>query len=287
MEKNNEKYQVDHSFLSEPVPYGELSLVQVGRLFLNENGGVSEHTHLNWFELTAVTDGEGEVVTNGHRIPVERGDLFFSYPGDFHAITTGDSHPLKFDYLAFWTEDEGLAFRLLDIEQRHPTAESRRFRDGRIDAMIADILAEWESGEPSCEMVETALRYVVLRVLHDFEESTASHAEIADSKRALCYRIMTYIDSHIFSVDSLKDLTDVMNYRYSYLSEVFRKTTGDTIAHYFRDRRLEAGKLLLGEGKMTVSEVAEKLGYSSVYSFSRSYKALFGVCPTGLGRKQK
>ena len=76
-----------------------------------------------------------------------------------------------------------------------------------------------------------------------------------------------------------------MQYNYSYLSDLFCKVTSDTLLHYYRTRRLEAAKLLLSEGKLSVGEIADLLHYASIYTFSRSFKEAFDITPAQYRRQ--
>lgn len=40
-----------------------------------------------------------------------------------------------------------------------------------------------------------------------------------------------------------------------------------------------AARLLLNEGKLNITKIAELLNYSSIYSFSKAFKEKYGVSP--------
>lgn len=52
--------------------YDGLSVVQVGRMFCKSTTVVDTHMHLNCYELTVVTDGEGLIYANGMPTPVKK-----------------------------------------------------------------------------------------------------------------------------------------------------------------------------------------------------------------------
>ena len=90
---------------------------------------------------------------------------------------------------------------------------------------------------------------------------------------------MNYIDTHIYTMASLSDVADAMHYNYSYISDLFKRTTDETLSAYYRRKRLDTARLLLSEGKLSVTQISELLNFSSIYTFSRSYKDYFGVSP--------
>ena len=74
-------------------------------------------------------------------------------------------------------------------------------------------------------------------------------------------------------------------YSYSkyYLERQFKKAYGISLIAYRNEKRMQhARKLLELE---SVSDVAEELGFRSIYSFSRAFKKQFGICPSECRKK--
>lgn len=70
-----------------------------------------------------------------------------------------------------------------------------------------------------------------------------------------------------------------MNYSPNYLTKVFRKETGVNFSDYLSDYRMTMAKRWLVETDMKVSEIAEKLKYTSPANFIRSFRKLEGTTP--------
>ena len=71
-----------------------------------------------------------------------------------------------------------------------------------------------------------------------------------------------------------------MNYEYNYLSNLFSEVKGTTIEHYIIAHKIERAKELLVYNEMTLTEVAEKLHYSSVGHLSNQFKKVTGLTPS-------
>lgn len=67
---------------------------------------------------------------------------------------------------------------------------------------------------------------------------------------------------------------------YSSLSNLFSELEGTTIEKYFISQRIEKVKELLVYDEMTLSEIADYLGYSSVAYLSNQFKKITGLTPT-------
>ncbi len=78
--------------------------------------------------------------------------------------------------------------------------------------------------------------------------------------------------SHYLSRDLGKD--------YSTLTNLFSSVEGLTIEKYFILQKIERVKELLVYNELTLSEIADRLGYSSVQALSNQFKKITGLNPT-------
>ncbi|MEK6795343.1 MAG: AraC family transcriptional regulator [Spirochaetota bacterium] len=67
---------------------------------------------------------------------------------------------------------------------------------------------------------------------------------------------------------------------YATLNRACRKATGRSIAKRLRELCLEEAKGLLAYSALSVTEIADHLGYSGIHEFSRDFKRHCGVPPT-------
>jgi AraC-like DNA-binding protein len=275
------RFHINNTHFYKPLSFGQFSLYQSGRLYMQSGESIGQHPHLNWFELTAVSKGEGIVVTNGVSSNVKKGDIYLSFPCDIHNVISSSSDPLEYDFIAFYCDDGDIKTALDRIIPNHSDGNKRIFADTDISMLITSVINETaENNTLSNVMLESLLTQIAVRTVRALENKS-DVLEIKPKRDAtsLCYKVMNYIDSHIFSITSLSSLSEVFGYNYSYISDVFAKTTSFTIASYYSEKRLERAKLLLKEKQLTATEIASLLNYSSVYSFSKAYKNKFGHSP--------
>lgn len=78
---------------------------------------------------------------------------------------------------------------------------------------------------------------------------------------------------------------------YKYLSTLFSETQGCTVEKYFIALKIERAKELLVYDELTLSEIAFRLGYSSVAHLSAQFKRTTGLTPSRFkkagGRKRR
>ncbi|MFP5042189.1 helix-turn-helix domain-containing protein [Parasediminibacterium sp. JCM 36343] len=69
-------------------------------------------------------------------------------------------------------------------------------------------------------------------------------------------------------------------YDYTYLSNVFSRSAGVSIAHYIILHKIEKVKELLSYNELNLTEISYQLHYSSVAHLSNQFKKITGVTPT-------
>ncbi len=82
-------------------------------------------------------------------------------------------------------------------------------------------------------------------------------------------------------------LADRLNYEYNYLSSLFSSVEGITLEQYIIRQKIERVKELLFYDELTLSEIAHKLGYSSVAHLSGQFKKVTGLTPSELKRSRE
>jgi AraC-like DNA-binding protein len=75
-------------------------------------------------------------------------------------------------------------------------------------------------------------------------------------------------------------LTDHIHLDYPYLSNLFSSIEGITIEKYYIAQKIEKAKELLVYNELSLSEIAYKLGYSSVQHLSNQFKKVTGLTPS-------
>ena len=75
-------------------------------------------------------------------------------------------------------------------------------------------------------------------------------------------------------------LSKKLNKEYSQLSRLFSEVEGTTIEQFFILQKIEKVKEWLAYNELTLSEIAWKLGYSSVAHLSSQFKKMTGLNPS-------
>jgi len=82
-------------------------------------------------------------------------------------------------------------------------------------------------------------------------------------------------------------LSERLHYEYNYLSNLFSSVEGITLEQYIIRQKIEKAKELLFYDELTLSEIADKLGYSSVAHLSGQFKKVTGFTPSALKKSRQ
>ena len=272
-------FVINHNFVKNPLKLEKLNLLQLGRVFCNETFYCDNHYHVNWYELTIVTDGEGVIYANDNPTKIKKGDIYFSTTFENHKIETSKEKPLKYDFFSFCPTDKQLAEQLQKFSNSN-NVTSRVFSSERITFLVSTALHELtrEKDEFTLSTINAICLQILVYLIRSLNK-VKTESTNPSNKEVLCFQIMEYITSNLYNVKKISEIASVFGYSYNHLSYLFKKTTGNTIIEFYNQTRLNVGKALIQEGNLSLSKIAKKLNFSTVYSFSNSFKKHFGVSP--------
>lgn len=274
-------YKINNEFLDNPVDFGGIRLIRAGRYYCEPGAVVPYFSHDDFFELTIVNDGSGIILTNGKRIPVRQNEIYVSFPFDKHGIISSESDPIQYDHLAFVIENDEYLKAMNEIVAEYGDPFCRIISDRRINYLTYCVISEFNKEESFYkDVVRYAIYNIIIYIIRKFNEKNLTFfSENVSDGEIFCNRLMSYIDANVYEIEKLSDLTKITNYNYSYLSQLFKKTTGGTLRDYYLSRKLEEADSLVKEGKLKICQIAEKLHYSAPDAFTKAYKKKYGVPP--------
>ncbi|MEK5490142.1 response regulator [Paenibacillus sp. FSL R7-0297] len=92
-------------------------------------------------------------------------------------------------------------------------------------------------------------------------------------------KIRQYIRSRLSEEITRDELAASVYLNPAYLSRLFKKETGLSMSDVIIQERLQKAKQLLEETELKITDIAERVGYTSLGSFSNLFKRMVGVTP--------
>lgn len=109
---------------------------------------------------------------------------------------------------------------------------------------------------------------------------------ISDKKSILIERIKTIVIELIYYSEkqprtNFSDfLSEKLNYDYTYLANIFSENQNTTIEQYILNHKIERVKELLIYDELNLTEIANKMHYSSLAHLSNQFKKMTGLTPS-------
>ena len=102
----------------------------------------------------------------------------------------------------------------------------------------------------------------------------------AENAPPAVHAAVEYIRGHLHGKISLSDVSKAVFVSQFHLSRMFARHMGKPLMEYAQDKRLAEAEKLLRETSLSVSEIAEQLGYSTLAYFSGCFRKKFGQAPS-------
>ncbi|WP_269000198.1 helix-turn-helix domain-containing protein [Enterococcus faecium] len=85
---------------------------------------------------------------------------------------------------------------------------------------------------------------------------------------------------------SVKDIAVSLSIHENYLSRLFKNDMGISIKEYISEIKISIANDLLSSTEYSIQQISDKIGFSTVQSFSKAFKKANGVSP-GVYRKRR
>lgn len=96
----------------------------------------------------------------------------------------------------------------------------------------------------------------------------------------LIREVKEYVQRHYDREIKLAEIAELLHVNKNYLSQLFKKVTGDTFVSYLNKYRIEKAKTKLREGRYLIYEISEMVGYQNPTYFSQVFKSITGMSPS-------
>ena len=152
---------------------------------------------------------------------------------------------------------------------------------------LRNILREMEMKQPGYEDVcQAFMEILIIRLMRSTGLSLPSETSAVSTNRQ-CAAVRRYIDLHFKEALTLEQLAEEGHMNKFYLSHAFKREYGVSPINYMISRRIEESKYLLAETDLSLSQIAQLLGFSSLSYFSQVFHRTQNISPKEYRQSQK
>ena len=231
------------------------------------------HTH-NHMELFYIIGGKGQFLIQDELYPVNVSNLVIINPNVTHTEVSLNAQPLEYIVLGI----DGIEL------QTSPTSNGQfsildQFESVEISSCLRNILRETELKNTGYEDIcQAYMEILIIRLMRNTSLAIPTEPQTVFTNRQ-CAAVRRYIDLHFKESLTLEQLAEEGHMNKYYLSHTFKREYGVSPINYMISRRIEESKYLLAETDLSMSQISQLLGFSSLSYFSQVFRRTQSVTP--------
>lgn len=247
----------------------------------------SGETHDFW-ECVYVLSGEISVSADERVYDLKKGQIIFHKPLELHKFHVTDKSGAELIIFSFSAEGELLSFLKdkvfsLNLIQENIMRELISYADTYADKSAGQrmFLSAFESSKTYSQTVSLFLQRLFLSLSENnvvLESSNEHESKVFSTA-------VSFMNESLNEKPTIEEIASRANVSVSSLKRIFTKFAGMGIHKYFLKLKLKRAAELLVEGR-SVTEVSEKLGFSSQGYFTKTFKRETGVLPSETLRRK-
>lgn len=242
---------------------------------------IAAHSHSNVsYEIHYTHRGRGTVTVEGNSYDVYPGALYVTGPGVVHAQVSDTDDPvieyclyLNCRRIAHPANDPLLLFT--------DTVYWIGRDDGTIFSLLSQLIEEnRQSHRDTLLMSETLLRHIVLQLTRVYRRDKTTHAQTPPLlTRDSFMPILEDAFFYRYNTLTLNELAGLLNLSVRQTQRLLLSHFGKTFSQKLTDARMAAAFQYLESSRMSITEIAERLGFSSIEHFSNAFHRYTGRSP--------
>lgn len=254
------------------------------------------------YEFMCLRGGELDVVVEGEHYHAVPGDIVIFRPRQRHALHVIGTAPIHQPHIhCDLVTDENSPYVYIsfaDLEDIAP-ADQRLFREdilddlcpdlppvvrprnGRaIESLMMSIIHEKDNRMVYSDMVVNGMFLQLLGELMREVALGGERGEMHFPNQDIAQQVREYLNRNTDRDVTLDELAENIHVSKYYLCRQFKRAFGVSPIQYHLDSRIGRAKVLLVTTDASIGDVAEAVGFQSIYSFSRAFKKRENVSPS-------
>ena len=244
---------------------------------------IAAHTHSNTsYEIHYTRQGRGTVTIDGVSRPVEADTLYITGPGVVHSQISERASPIV-EYCLYLNCRRSSASRGDPFALFAETAFWMGRDEGRLLPLLEQLVAENRHPQPgAAEMSETILKQIIILLTRMYRQDAA--VKPAPSPAPLLTRagFLPIIEDAFFyryRTLTLTDLSRLLGLSTRQTQRLLQQNFGRTFSQKLTEARMAAASQYLLNTDLSVTEISERAGFSSIEHFSAAFRRFTGQSP--------
>ncbi len=234
------------------------------------------HRHESICEFLLITRGESFYVQENKTYKLTEGDIICCNQGMLHEMSTAGGDDVDCYCIGIANvRKKGLPENYLIKE-----SESCVRPAGKLYGSMRNICEEifqLEGSGVGGNLAAQLLCAALISMIDEVEDETK--AEERGSEEIMFRRMQDYLNQHFTEEITLDSVAKALGCSQTYVSHLYKKTTGKTPMQYVISRRIGLAQTLLISTELTATEIATRVGYDNTNYFTTLFSKIVGMTP--------
>lgn len=239
------------------------------------------------YTFTLVTRGELTLTYNGREIRLRAGDLYIYSPG--MAVTV---NAISDDYRGFCLlADESATLETPEVRDmislaykpvmqlNEPKLTLPAETAASFEARMREIIAYLHSDHLYKQQILRMLYAVFLLDFHNIKEKVEAHGHIPHRMEEIFIGFNRLLPQHFAEHHDIGFYANELNITPDYLSRIVKRVSGRTVVDYINQMLVMEAAFLLRTSQLSISQIADRLHFADLPSFSKFFSRLKGMSP--------
>lgn len=233
--------------------------------------------------LIYVIDGNGVISVGGVEAPISANQFIIIPKGTPHFYMADEKSPWSIYWLHFKGKNSSVfAESHAQPETIAPSSVSRIDDRKQLFHEIIDVLTLGYSPD-NLEYANLCLGYLLASFHYINQFRIINYA----TEKDIVQKATIYMKQNLEKILTLEELSAQFGLSASHFSRLFRRKTRYSPMHYFIQLKIQYACQLLDYSNLRIHEIANEIGYTDAYYFSRIFKKVMGTSPKIYRNKSK
>lgn len=277
-------------------PIHDINLAGFNSIYYLELGKDFYHAQEkhDFWEMVYVDSGKTTATMNSVSYPLVQGQVVFHRPGELHSHFSNNKDPSNLFIVSFSCGSKAMRFfeqKIFMLEKSSRKILSLFLAEaenalGHLKSVYQDNTPLSFSTSPfgSSQLMECYFVEFLYSLIRSHENMVQNISQINTTAKvaenALVDKINDFLEENIFYPVNLQTVCTHFNISKSYVCRIYKEYTSSSIIKHMSKLKIKEAKKLLRQDDMNISQIADKLGFSSIHNFTRSFKNETGVSPS-------
>lgn len=230
--------------------------------------GIRDHYLIHY-----IISGEGYYQVSGHKFHLHEGDCFLVYPNTEVTYYADEHTPWEYAWVGFTGSDAASILQATDFSKSSPVIKNTPNGAALKNQILKIYDARGNEFEHAVEM--TGRLYTALAILMHTAQKTAD----TNTAQSYVQKSVEYITANYSYPITVEDIASYVGLSRSHLFRSFQTVLGISPKEYLTDFRIKQSCLLLERSDLSITAIANSIGFDNSLYFSKAFHKEKGMSP--------